>query len=278
VRAYARQIAERTGQAGYAQMTQENTGGWMLTSLTYALGGRMQSEQGDNAEATIDNPAAVQALTLLRDMRWTDNSMGSNFLYDWGTINQDFAAGKIGMYMGGSDVYQYLVQQNNINPDDYGLAVLPLAPGTEAGLLGGGTLAAVNIRATPAQQEAAAKWIDFYYMSKYLREDAALLDAQTLADSGWPVGIPELPIFDRETLDRYNQWIAPHVNVPLDQMRSFSEGIFSQELAGEPPAHAQEMYAVLDAVVQSVLTDPNADIPRLLTTADAEVQTILDRG
>ncbi|OLT10706.1 sugar ABC transporter substrate-binding protein [Pseudonocardia sp. CNS-139] len=278
VRTYARQIAERTGQAGYAQMTQENTGGWMLTSLTYALGGRMQSTQGADVEATVDNRYAEQALGLLRDMRWTDNSMGSNFLYDWGTINQDFAAGRIGMYMGGSDVYESLVQQNNINPDDYGLAVLPLAPGAEAGLLGGGTLAAVNVRATPEQQEAAARWIDFYYMSKYLREDAAVLDARTNADADQPVGLPELPIFDRATLDRYNTWIQPFVNVPLAQMSSFTEGIFEQDLAGEPPAHAQEMYAVLDSVVQSVLTDPNADARGLLATADAEIQTILDRG
>ena len=31
-------------------------------------------------------------------------------------------------------------------------------------LLGGGTLAAVNVKATDAEQDAAVKWIDFYYM------------------------------------------------------------------------------------------------------------------
>jgi ABC-type glycerol-3-phosphate transport system substrate-binding protein len=276
VRTYARQIAERTGQAGYAEMTQDNTGGWMLTTLTYALGGRMQS--ADGTQATIDNPAAREALTRLRQMRWEDNSMGSNVLYDWSTINQDFAAGKIGMYMGGSDVYTSLKQQNDIDPADYGLAVLPLAPGADAGLLGGGTLAAVNVKATPQQQAAAAKWIDFYYMAKLTRQDAAVRDAQTLADSDQPVGVPKLPIFDRATLARYDGWIQPYVNVPLEQMSSFTDGIFDQRLAGEPPAQAQEMYAVLDTVVQAVLSDPNADIDGLLAQADADVQTILDRG
>src|SRR6266508_5098540 len=37
VREYAKQIAEATGQAGFAQMTQNNTGGWMLTTLSYAF-------------------------------------------------------------------------------------------------------------------------------------------------------------------------------------------------------------------------------------------------
>lgn len=278
VRAYAKQIADRTGQAGYAQMTQDNTGGWMLTSLTYALGGRMQAQNGDAVEATVDNPGAKAALTRLRQMRWDDNSMGSNFLYDWGGINQEFAAGKIGMYMGGSDVYESLAQQNGINPADYGLAALPLAPGADSGLLGGGTLAAVNVKATPEQQAAAAKWIDFFYMSKFLQQDAAVLDATTKAESDQPVGLPALPIFDKATLDRYNGWIEPYVNVPLDQMSSFTTGVFDQALAGEPPARTQEMYAVLDTVVQAVLTDQGADIDALLKQADADVQMILDRG
>ncbi|MEJ3652767.1 extracellular solute-binding protein [Actinomycetes bacterium KLBMP 9759] len=278
VRAYAKQIAERTGQAGYAQMTQENTGGWMLTTLTYAHGGRMQVASGDKVEATVDNPGAKAALALLRDMRWTDNSMGSNFLLDWSGINQEFAAGKIGMYMGGSDVYTSLKQQNNINPADYGLAVLPLVPGAQSGLLGGGTLAAVNVKATPEQQAAAAKWIDFYYMAKLTRKDAAELDAKTLAASDQPVGVPKLPVFDKATLTRYDEWIKPYVNVPVAQMTSFTDGIFEQELAGEPVAHTQEMYAVLDSVVQAVLTDPAANIDALLANADAEVQSILDRG
>ena len=43
--------------------------------------------------------------------------MGSNFLFEWGTINQAFAAGQIGMYMSGSDVYNSLVTENEIDPD-----------------------------------------------------------------------------------------------------------------------------------------------------------------
>jgi ABC-type glycerol-3-phosphate transport system substrate-binding protein len=182
------------------------------------------------------------------------------------------------MYMGGSDVYTSLKQQNNIDPNAYGLAVLPLAPGADSGVLGGGTLAAVNVKATPEQQKAAAQWIDFYYLGKFVRQDAAVQDAKTLADGGQPVGVPKLPIFDKTTLDQYDNWIQPYVNVPLAQMSSFTKGIFDQKLAGEPPAQAQEMYAVLDTVVQAVLSDPNANIDQLLGQADGDVQTIIDRG
>ena len=46
VREYAKAIADETGQAGYVQMSQSNTGGWQLTTLSYAHGGRVQEGAG----------------------------------------------------------------------------------------------------------------------------------------------------------------------------------------------------------------------------------------
>jgi ABC-type glycerol-3-phosphate transport system substrate-binding protein len=278
IRADAKLIAEKTGKAGYSEMTQNGTGGWMLTTLTYALGGRMEQSSGDKVTASLNNPQTKAALQKLHDMRWVDNSMGSNFLLDWGGINQAFAAGKIGMYMGGSDVYTSLVQQNKINPADYGLAALPLDSSSDAGILGGGTLAVVSAKASQAQKDAAVKWIDFYYMRKLTEQDAATLDAKTLADGKQPVGTPALPIFDKATLDKSNAWIASYINVPLAQMKSFTDGVFSQNLIAEPAKNTQELYGVLDPVVQAVLTNKNADIDKLLDKANSDVQTILDRS
>jgi len=275
VREYAKAIADATGQAGYVQMSQSNTGGWQLTTLSYAHGGRVQEGAGADAVSTIDNPGTRAALGLLREMRWTDNAMGSNFLYDWGTINSDFSAGLIGMYTSGSDVYTALSQEHEIDPDQYGLASLPLE-GADAGLLGGGTLAAVNVLADDAVKEAAVRWIDFYYMAKLLDQDAATLDAQTLAENDQPVGTPALPVFDQATYETSLEWIADYINVPLDQMASFTENIFEQPLVPEPSAHTQEAYAILDTIVQAVLTDENADIDALLADADSQVQALLD--
>ena len=74
--------------------------------------------------------------------------MGSDFGLSWGTINQAFAAGQIGMFISGSDVYTNMVQADNINPRIYGLAPIPLAKNKNAGVLGGGTLAAVSPKAS----------------------------------------------------------------------------------------------------------------------------------
>lgn len=208
VREAARQISEKTGQTGFAEMTQDNTGGWILTTLAYTLGGRMIEVDGDDTAATLDTQEVAEALQMLHTMRWEDDSMGANFLYDWGTINQEFAAGKVGMYVSGGGNYGSLITQNAMNPDDYGVTVLPLAEDSEAGVLGGGTLAAVSVKATPEQQDAAVQWIDFFYMEKLAEQDAAVADARTLFESDQPVGAPQLPVFDAATYEQSLEWVA----------------------------------------------------------------------
>ena len=57
-----------TGQAGFAQMAVDNTGGWQLTVDTFARGGRVSSEDGMTATLTNDaTKAALQFLNGLED-------------------------------------------------------------------------------------------------------------------------------------------------------------------------------------------------------------------
>jgi multiple sugar transport system substrate-binding protein len=279
VRAAAKTIAEKTGVAGFAQMATENTGGWQITTSTYALGGRMQTIAEDGkATATLNNAETKAALARLKAMRWEDNSMGSTFDYAWGSINQAFAAGQIGMFTGGSDLYTNMVQNNSLKPADYGVTTIPLASSPTAGVLGGGTLAAVNVVTREEERDAAVKWIDFYYLQKLINEAGAVADAKALVANNQPVGVPALPIFDKATYDQSQIWIKDHINVPVAQMVNFTSKIFDQPIVTEPTVHTQELYAALDPVVQAVLTDQNADIDALLGAANAAVQTILDKG
>jgi len=273
VREYAKKIADATGQAGFAQMAVDNTGGWQLTVDTYARGGRVSSEDGKTA--TLNNDATKAALQFLKDLRWVDNSMGANFNYNWVSINQAFAAGQVGMYTSGQDVYTSLVQANDIDPDTYGLTMIPLE-GANSGVLGGGTMAAVSARATDAEKAAAVKWIDYHYLRKYTNKEAAEKAAEIQVASDQPVGTPELPIFSQEQYEQYQEWIASYVNVPLDQMTSFTSKVFGAALVNEPKIATQDIYAALDTAVQAVLTDPNANIDQLLDEANAKAQRAID--
>jgi ABC-type glycerol-3-phosphate transport system substrate-binding protein len=271
VRTAAKAIAEKTQQAGFAQMAKDGTGGWQLTVDTYARGGRLE----DGKKATLTNDATKASLQFLKDMRWTDNSMGANFDYDWTGINQAFAAGKIGMYTSGQDVYTSLVQTNNIDPKTYGLTMIPLT-GSEAGVLGGGTMAAVSAKASANEKAAAIKWIDYHYLRKYTSEAAAKKVADIQIASKQPVGTPELPIFTQQQYETYQGWIKPLVNVPLDQMTTFTSKVFSAKVVNEPAVATQDVYKSLDPVVQAVLTDKNANIDQLLTDANTKAQRAID--
>src|SRR5579862_1601753 len=223
----AKQISQKTGKAGYAEMgASDNTAGWILTTVTDALGGRVETGIGTSAKATFDTPQAVQALDMLKQMRWSDNSMGANFGLSWGTMNQAFSAGQIGMFISGSDVYTNMVQADNINPSIYGLAPIPLAKSKTAGVLGGGTLAAVSPRANPAQISAAMKWISFYYMDPLINRKAAIQNAKTLVKNKQPVGVPELPVFNQALYEKDQKWIKPYINVPESNFAPFNKGIF----------------------------------------------------
>ncbi|WP_425955470.1 ABC transporter substrate-binding protein [Xylanimonas sp. McL0601] len=274
----AKKIADANpGVAGYMQMSQNNTGGWQLTVQTYARGGRVQEIGSDGkATSTLDNPATVEALQWLKKMRWQDNSLGSNYLLDWGTMNEAFAAGQVAMYTSGSDVYTSMVQSNGLDPATYGLAALPLE-GDHAGVLTGGTLAAVPANASEAAKDAAIKWIDFFYTAKLVDKDRAVADAKTLVANNQPVGTPVLPMFSKEQYEQNQEWIKDYVNVPLDHMTSYTDSMFDLPLVGEPSRRTQEIYALMDPVVQAVLTDKNADVEKLLTDANTQAQALLDQ-
>jgi len=278
VRSDAKAIASATGVAGFCQMSQSGTGGWQLTVDTYARGGRVENvDASGKATATLNNDATVASLQLLHDMRWTDNSMGSNFTYDWGSLNQAFAAGQCGMYTSGQDVYVSLVQSNGMDPSQYGLTMIPLS-GADAGVLGGGTLAAVSVNDTDAQKAAAVKWISYYYLGRYVDQASAVAYAQMTQANNIPVGVPELPIFSADSLKQYEQWISPYVNVPLDHMTGFTSNIGSAQLVNEPPVATQDVYSALDPAVQAVLTDQNADIASLLNDATTVAQRAIDKA
>ena len=277
VRADAKAIESKTGQTGYATMTKENQGGWILTTLAYSMGGRMETQNGDKFTATVDNAATKKALELIKSMRWDDGSISGTTSYNWNAINQAFAAGKIGMYVSGSDVYNALVTTNKIDPKSYGLAAIPTDGSPDAGALGGGSINVVSAKASKAQQKAAVEWVDFFRVRKLVQKDAAVKDAETLKAANQPIGTPTFPQFDQTIYKQQQEWIKPYVNVPQAQMSSFITGMFQQQLVAEPASQTQPLYAALDPAVQKVLSDRNADIDSLLKDANVKVQGILDK-
>jgi hypothetical protein len=122
------------------------------------------------------------------------------------------------------------------------------------------------------------KWIDFYYIQQLVDKTQTVAAAKVLAASNQPVGVPTLPVFDQATYDQQQQWIKSEVNIPLSNVAPFTSKIFSSPIVPEPNKNTQELYGALDAVVQAVLTDKNADVDSLLKGVDSQIQALVDAG
>ncbi|GEL95219.1 ABC transporter substrate-binding protein [Cellulomonas composti] len=276
VRADAKKIHDETGIAGYATMALDASGGWQLAAGANSRGGVIEKNEGGKYIATLTDPAIKAHLQFLQDLK-KDGSLLARADLGWGEINAAFGGGELAMYTSGSDVYNALVEGNGVTADwGYGLTAIPTEDG--GGALAGGTLAAVTKDSTEAQKDAAVKWIDWWYLSKLQDKDQAIADASTRAGANPPqaVGTPVLPIFSEELYKENLEWIKDYINVPLENMTGYTDVMFEQDLVPEAAVATQDLYNALFPVVQAVITDDNADIDALLSTANEVGQTAID--
>jgi len=275
VQAYAKQIAAKTGKTGFLQESKDNQGGWQLTMLSYAHGGSMLRQQDGKYVADFNSAATKTALNLLKTMRWTDNSMGANQLNNQADAVKAFAAGQVGMFMGTPGTYRLAkVTYGMTNTGDYGITSMPQAGGNAT--LSGGKIYMVPASVSAEKRAAAVKWLTYAYAQPQYDPQVAAANAKALAaDPKAAVGVPTLPLFDKAHQDQINEAIKPYINVELDHFKAYLTGTPTLTLRSEPPFQAQTVYAALDAVVQAVLTNRNADVDALLAKAESDVNAKL---
>ncbi|AXI76717.1 extracellular solute-binding protein [Peterkaempfera bronchialis] len=263
IRADAKKIAALGGGVnGYGEYSATNQGGWHYTAELYGLGGTMVNEDG--SKAAFNTPEGKQVLQNLYDMRWTDKSMSAAQGLKWPDLMTQMAAGKLGMYVGAPDDITYMVQTLKGDYEDYGMGPMP---GGKAALLGGADYM-FKKGSTPDQIKAGIAWVNF----KFLTMGKGQFDyARTKAD-GLPVGLPQPFFFGGATLEADNQAKAASATVPV---ANYAPYLAVQVPGKTEPANAQQIYKVLDNPVSAVLTDKNANIDKLLSDAETQVNQVL---
>jgi ABC-type glycerol-3-phosphate transport system substrate-binding protein len=257
------------GIEGWGDYSAGNNGGWHFSSYMDALGGTTVNNSGAAPTAAFDNADGTAILQALHTLRFTDNAMSPTQGLAWGTLQQQFAAGKLGMYIGApDDIYNVIVPVDKGNLSDIGMAALPSLTGTAAGSLSGGNDYMFSPKDSPAQIEAGIKWIDFEDLTP---GDGQFNFARQKAD-GFPVGFPEPQLFVGATGTKINQLRTQYATINTSYYTPF---VNAQEVGDGEPTDAQAVYKTLDPVMLAVLTEPNANIPALLKSAAANVNTIL---
>ncbi len=257
------------GIAGWGDYSAQNTGGWHFSSYLDALGGSMVNPATAPPTANFNNSNGLAVLQALHTLRFTDHAMSPTQGLAWGSLQQQMAQGKLGMYIGApDDIYNVIVPTDKGNVNDFGMGPLPSMTGKPAGSLSGGNDYMFAKSDTPAQIQAGIKWINFENLTPGLGQ----FNFARIKAGGQPVGFPEPQLFQGATGAQINSLRTKYGTVNTSYYAPF---VSANENGVGEPLDAQAVYHSLDPVMLAVLTDPHANIAALLKTAQGNVNAIL---
>jgi ABC-type glycerol-3-phosphate transport system substrate-binding protein len=269
VAADAKKIAALgNGVVGYEEYSAGNTGGWHFTAELYSRGG--SAVTSDGKKAAFNDAAGKAVLQNLHDMRFNDNSMGTKQLLQWPDLLTDAGAGKVGMYVGAPDTIKAIVTQFKGKYSDWAIGPMPGDNGSAKATLGGGSIYFFKKGLTPAQIKAGIAWVNY----EDLTPGQGQFNYVEQKSEGVPVGLPEPQDWTpgSDALKKDEDLKKANTNLNLDDYTPYVNNPVTVKV--EPP-QAQAIYAVLDAAMSAVLTQPNADVSALLSTAESKVNTLL---
>lgn len=268
------QIKEKTGKAGLFFPTKSNQGGWMFANIAWAYGADFEEQVDGKWKAIFNSPEAVAALQYVKDLKWKYDVLPDNNLVDMNDLIMMFSTDQVAMSFGMFEFLSPLILNAKMPKDSLAMSALPSGPGGNAALLGGG-LYMFAPGSSNEQLDAAFKWLELRGMTPKATPDTLSALENNLkiqVEQGYVVGPHGLQIWtdperiaaEKEIVDKYT-----NVNMALfeDYMTNGTKG-----LRPEPPINAQELYKTLDVVIQSVLTNKNADPQALLDRAVSEFQ------
>ena len=260
------------GIEGWGDYSAQNTGGWHFSSYIDALGGSMVNNSTAPPTANFDNANGTAVLEALHALRFTDKAMSPTQGLAWGSLQQQMAEGKLGMYIAApDDIYNVIVPTDKGNVNDFGMGPLPSLTGTAAASLSGGNDYMFAKSDSPAQIAAGIKFISF----ENLTPGAGQFNFARIKASGQPVGFPEPELFQGAAGTQINSLRSKYGTVNTSYYAPFVNA--NENGVGEP-VDAQAVYHSLDPVMLAVLTQQNANIPALLKTATANVNAILQNA
>ena len=272
-----KKIKEKTNIAGFAAQSSSNAGGWRFTPIAWSYGTVFETKSQDGTvRASFNTKECAEALGFVRDLKWkydvlpTGGDKMSNF-----NVQKEFAAGNVGMIFAETGTVINVVGYG-MKKDNIGLIKMPSGPKRRVTLVGG-SYYVINKDVSDEQVEAAFRWIEYITgNSMILNDDTKSRVRDKISYDGKIgaiVGIKSLnPWNDNCDLWRYRELVEyeeSNININHIKLYNNKEEI---EFQTEEETEAQALYNVLDDCVYKVLTDENADIPKILEEANEEFQ------
>jgi len=264
-RSYAKELTT-SSVAGFAETSTSNQGGWHFTNWMYTAGGDMES--ADGKKALFNSPQGVSVLQLLKEMRFTDNSMTKEQLFTQAQTLQLLATNKVAMVVMAPDQLNTLQSQYQANLTDFGIGPMPQNGGNAA--LTGGNVWVFNPKSPADVIKAAFDYVIYSNFNLGVVESSL---AQQSAN-GQAVGAPTAVLFQGAFQQKLSALNTKYATVPLQNYATFINSTIA--LRPEPHNQTQKMYATLDPIMQAILTNASADPQTLLNQGAQQFQQVLD--
>ncbi|MBO5007841.1 MAG: extracellular solute-binding protein [Clostridia bacterium] len=275
---FAVKIKKATGKPGIVFPSSGNYGGWMFMPVAWSFGvDFMEKDKDGKWQATFDTKEAVKALQYIKDLKWKYDVLPSTTLIDGTEYNKTFATGNAGMMIAAGDV-PTKVFQYGMKPDHIGMMAMPAGPKRHVTLLGGGVYC-INANATEDQIDAALRWLEtaisFETTEEFKTNTKNYLDQ--CVETNQLVGVKGMSMWSdkAESQAWSNKLVDDMANSNINHVRLYNEFVADcpADIQPEEPVCAQELYAVIDSLIQEVLTNKDADCAKLLKKANADFQS-----
>ena len=269
-------IREKTGVAGFVHPTINNCGGWIFMNIAWSYGVKFEEQNEDGTwKATFDSPEFREALQYMYDLRWKYNALPDNKVLDNAEYLKLFGVGQAAMCVANPETLATFTQSYGMNKDDVYFATLPAGPAGRFVQTGGG-LRMFFEGNTPEQNDYGVKWLMLNGYTPDITEEAATVMttqwADTLAKGGVVFGEEIFPVWSNpERAARYAEISKDYANVDPKTYAHYKE-FKDVTLKPEEAACCQQLYAVLDGVIQEVWTNENANIDELTKKAVDDFQ------
>ncbi len=262
--------------AGLILLSSNNNGGWQFSNIAWNFGANLQiqDDQG-NWVANLDDPAAIEALEWIKEMRWEREALPASASLSYGDWYNYIGTNRAAMAIAGNDALSLPITNFGMDRDNLAFVPMPEGPHGHQYSLFGGTPYMFSSHASDDQVLGALKFLEYMGRSPEtsdIAEQSLRVGRITAEAKGMPI-IPEItPWINDDYVDLVERIDQQFINVNMDNYQSFYDTIFNIR-RNEEPYYSQEMYEILDSVIQQVLTNRNANPSALLSSANNTFQT-----
>ena len=272
----AKTIKEKTGKAGFVLATTGKNGGWHFMNIAWSYGVEFMKQNDDGTwTATFDSPECVAALQYVKDLKWKYDVLPSNTLINNSEFQKQLATGQAAMCFSDPPA-NILYSSYGMNKDDVAFIRVPAGPAGRFAQMGGNVYMVSN-QASEEEKDAAFKWFETIGVTPKATDrqvESWRSEAQSHTEAGGvEMGEEAIKIWiDPDRLAKQQEAVAEFVNINKADFADYLsfEGV---TVKPEEPMECQQLYSILDAAIQEVLTNEDADVAAIVKQANSDFQT-----